>query len=255
LARRRGFKLHYFSGVFCYISIKRLFNSNVCLTLWEQFDIKYMSDKREHILLIAERLFGEKGFDGTSVRDIAQSAGVNLAMISYYFGSKEKLLEAMIQFRSEYIFGILEELNKDQSLSPWDKIDRLVDFYVDRILNNLPFHNIMHQEATAFRSDEIKEKIIALKMRNLEQITKIISDGQEKKLFRRVDIAMTVGTIMGTILTYTQSRVYSCNILAIREDEDDEVFREKLSKRLKAHLKHLLRAHLDIRNDIGATES
>ncbi len=63
--------------------------------------------------------------------------GVNLAMISYYFGSKEKLLEALIVFRSEYAYGILEELNKDQSLSPWDKIDRLVEFYVDRILNNL----------------------------------------------------------------------------------------------------------------------
>jgi AcrR family transcriptional regulator len=213
-----------------------------------------MADKREHILIIAERLFGEKGFDGTSVRDIAQAAGVNLAMISYYFGSKEKLLVAVIEFRSEYTYGILEELNKDQSLSPWGKIDRLVEFYVDRILNNLPFHNIMHQEATSFRSEEIKEKIITLKMRNLEQINKIITDGQEKKLFRQVDIAMTVGTIMGTILTYTQSRTYSCNILAIREDEDDDVFREKLSIRLKAHLKHLLRAHLDIRYDTGPME-
>ena len=213
-----------------------------------------MSDKREHILITAETLFGARGFDGTSVRDIAQAAGVNLAMISYYFGSKEKLLEAMIKFRSEYVFGILEDLNKEQSLSPWDKIDRLVDFYVDRILNNLPFHNIMYQEATAFRNDEIKEKIIAMKMRNLEQINKIIQDGQEKKLFRHVDIPMTVGTIIGTISSYTQSRAYSCNILAIREDEDDEVFREKLSKRLKVHLKHLLRAHLDIRNETGPVE-
>jgi AcrR family transcriptional regulator len=208
-----------------------------------------MADKREHILILAEQLFGERGFDGTSVRDIAQLAGVNLAMISYYFGSKEKLLEALITFRSEYAYGILEELNKEQSLTPWDKIERLVDFYVDRILNNLPFHNIMYQEATAFRSEEIKDKIIALKLRNLDQITRIITDGQQKKLFRQVDVPMTVGTIMGTISSYTQSRTYSCNILAIREDTDDEVFRAKLSPRLKAHLKSLLRAHLDIRNE------
>jgi AcrR family transcriptional regulator len=213
-----------------------------------------MADKREHILVVAEQLFGERGFDGTSVRDIAQSAGVNLAMISYYFGSKEKLLAALIVFRSEYTYGILEELNKDESLSPWDKMDRLVEFYVDRILNNLPFHNIMYQEATAFRSDEIKDKIIALKMRNLDQITRIITDGQQKRLFRQVDVPMTVGTIIGTISSYTLSRSYSCNILAIREDSDDEVFRTKLSKRLKAHLKHLLRAHLDIRNDTGPLE-
>ena len=147
-----------------------------------------MADKREHILVKAEELFAEKGFDGTSVRDIAQQAGVNLAMISYYFGSKEKLLEALIVFRSEYAYGILEELNKDQSLSPWDKIDRLVEFYVDRVLNNLPFHNIMYQESTAVRSDEIKEKIIALKMRNLDVITRIITDGQQKKLLDRKSV-------------------------------------------------------------------
>jgi AcrR family transcriptional regulator len=208
-----------------------------------------MADKREQILIVAEELFGDKGFDGTSVRDIAQKAGVNLAMISYYFGSKEKLLEALIVFRAEYHYGILEELNKDQSLSPWDKIDRLVEFYVDRILNNHRFHNIMYQEATAVRNEEIKNRVIGIKMRNLEQITKIITDGQQKKLFRQVDIPLTVGTIMGTISSYTQSKTYACHILAIKEDSDDAAYRAMLGPRLKVHLKQLLRAHLDIRNE------
>jgi len=52
------------------------------------------SEKQLGILLVAERLFADKGFHGTSVRDIAQEADVNIAMISYYFGSKDKLLEA-----------------------------------------------------------------------------------------------------------------------------------------------------------------
>jgi AcrR family transcriptional regulator len=208
-----------------------------------------MSDKREDILMVAEELFGEKGFDGTSVRDIAQKAGVNLAMISYYFGSKEKLLEYLIEFRAGYAYGILEELNKDQSLSPWDKIDRLVEFYVDRVLNNLRFHNIMYQEAVSSRSDEIRDRIITIKMRNLEQITTIITDGQQKKLFRQVDVAMTVGTIMGTISSYTLSRPYGCQVLALGYDVSEESYRTKLAPRLKAHLKQLLRAHLDIKNE------
>jgi AcrR family transcriptional regulator len=212
--------------------------------------IRKMSDKREHILNVAEELFAEKGFDGTSVRDIAQRAGVNLAMISYYFGSKEKLLESLIEARGGYVYGILEELNKDMSLSPWDKVDRLVDFYVDRILNNMKFHMIMWQENSA-RSEEIKSRTIGIKLRNLEQINKIIADGQQKKLFRQVDIPMTVGTIMGTISYYTLSKVYSCTTLALGEDINDEQYRQRLSTRLKAHLKHLLRAHLDIRNDSG----
>jgi AcrR family transcriptional regulator len=206
------------------------------------------TDKREHILIVAEDLFGNKGFDGTSVRDIANGAGVNLAMISYYFGSKEKLLESLIEFRAESSYGVLEDLNLDQSLSPWDKINRLVDYYVDKILNNLCFHNIMYQQASATRSEEIRSLIISIKLRNLEQITKIITDGQQKKLFREVDIPMTIGTIMGTISSYTQSRSYACRILNI-EDTDEGAYRAILSPRLKAHLKKLLKAHLDIKNE------
>lgn len=197
---------------------------------------------------MAEDLFGNNGFDGTSVRDIANIAGVNLAMISYYFGSKEKLLESLVELRAGYAYGILEDLNKDESLSPWDKIERLVDFYVDRILNNLCFHNIMYQQASNARSQEIKDLIISIKLRNLDVIMKIIADGQQKRLFRTVDIAMTVGTIMGTISSYTQSRTLACRILGI-DETDDEAYRTVLSPRLKSHLKQLLRAHLDIKNE------
>ena len=210
-----------------------------------------MSDnKKDHILAVAEELFGEKGFDGTSVRDIAQAAGVNLAMISYYFGSKEKLLESLIEVRAGYSYGILEELNRDQTLSPWDKIERLVDFYVDRVLNNLRFHNIMFREATNIRSDEIRDSIIRIKMRNLEQVTKIITDGQQKKLFREVDVAMTMGTLMGTISSYAQAKAYGCQVLALGFETNDEEYRQKLAPRLKTHLKQLLRAHLDIKNEV-----
>ena len=48
------------------------------------------NEKQLEILQVAEQLFAEEGFDGTSVRDIAKKANVNIAMISYYFGSKEK---------------------------------------------------------------------------------------------------------------------------------------------------------------------
>jgi AcrR family transcriptional regulator len=207
-----------------------------------------MTDKREHILTVAEELFGYKGFDGTSVRDIAQTAGVNLAMISYYFGSKEKLLESLIEFRSNYAYGILEELNKDETLSPWDKIDRLVEFYVDRILNNLPFHNIMHQQGNNSRSDEIRNMILKIKMRNIEQIKKIIGDGQAKKMFRNVDIELTIGSLIGTITTFTQSREFGCVMLNI-DWTDQEAYRTVVGERLRPHLKKLLRAHLDIKND------
>jgi AcrR family transcriptional regulator len=47
---------------------------------------------REKLILSAERLFAARGFDGVSVRDIANDAKVNSALLGYYFGGKEGLL-------------------------------------------------------------------------------------------------------------------------------------------------------------------
>jgi len=56
-----------------------------------------MSSTKDKILDTAERLFSEQGFAGTSLRQIIAEAGVNLAAIHYHFGSKEVLLEELIQ--------------------------------------------------------------------------------------------------------------------------------------------------------------
>jgi AcrR family transcriptional regulator len=205
-------------------------------------------DKRAHILTVAEQLIAEKGFDGTSVRDIAQLANVNLAMISYYFGSKEKLLEALIEDRAGYMLGILEELAKNQTLTPWDKIDRLVEFYVEKIMNNYRFHCIMSQQYNQIRSNEIKELIINIKSRNLEEIKKVIAEGQKKKMFRKVDMELTMASVFGTLTQVVNSKILYSRLMKL--DETDEVsYRKKMTPRLKTHLKQMLRAHLDIKNE------
>lgn len=53
------------------------------------------TDTKERILDVAEELFAEHGFTGTSLRRITSEAGVNLAAVNYHFGSKEALLEAV----------------------------------------------------------------------------------------------------------------------------------------------------------------
>ncbi len=50
---------------------------------------------KDRILNAAECIFADKGFDGSSLRDITTAAGVNLASVSYHFGSKNGLIEAV----------------------------------------------------------------------------------------------------------------------------------------------------------------
>jgi len=54
------------------------------------------SATRERIIEVAERLFAEHGFEATSLRQITQQAGVNLAAVNYHFGSKEGLLKQLL---------------------------------------------------------------------------------------------------------------------------------------------------------------
>ena len=56
-------------------------------------------DTRERILDVAERLFGERGFPATPLRDITAEAGVNIASVNYHFGSKEGLLAEVLERR------------------------------------------------------------------------------------------------------------------------------------------------------------
>ena len=58
-----------------------------------------MTDTKEQILDVAERLFADRGFHATPLRDITSEAGVNLASVNYHFGSKEALLAAVLERR------------------------------------------------------------------------------------------------------------------------------------------------------------
>src|SRR4051812_18418454 len=58
---------------------------------------------RDKIMDAAELMFGDKGFHGASLREIMIMAGVNIAAVNYYFGSKADLLRAVIQRRANEI--------------------------------------------------------------------------------------------------------------------------------------------------------
>jgi AcrR family transcriptional regulator len=60
-------------------------------------------DTRERILDVAERLFMECGYDGTSMRQITGEANVNLAAVNYHFGSKEALMQEVFRRRLDWL--------------------------------------------------------------------------------------------------------------------------------------------------------
>ncbi len=65
-----------------------------------------MIDTKDKILETAERLIGEQGYAATSLRQIIAEAGVNLAAVHYHFGSKEELLDELVQRKAEKVNAI-----------------------------------------------------------------------------------------------------------------------------------------------------
>lgn len=149
------------------------------------------SDSRSRIMKEAEILFAQKGFSGTSVREIAKAAEVNIAMISYYFGSKNSLLEAIIHSRKNYLQQKVDELMANEDLTYWAKLELLIDDYVDRFKKNANLHRIIMQEQELKGNPWINDFILEQKIRHYQIIIGFLKTGQDlRELNDDVDLMM-----------------------------------------------------------------
>lgn len=202
------------------------------------------SDKQEHIIDIAEKLFARNGYNGTSVRDIAKEADVNIAMISYYFGSKEKLLAAVFSKRASDIKLQIEEILSNDKLSHLEKAYKLIDAYLARIMKQPHFHKIMVREELVYRDNEISELIRETKETNQKLVAKIIHDGQKAGDFRKnVDIPLLMTTLFGTTNHLITTQHYYKEINKLDKLSDEE-FQKYITKKLSTHLKKIFKAIL-----------
>jgi AcrR family transcriptional regulator len=95
------------------------------------------SSTEERIKEAARKLFTQKGFAATRTRDIAEEAGINLALLNYYFRSKQKLFDlVMLENFQQFIKGITVNF-MDETMTFDQRIERIVSAYVD-MLTRLP---------------------------------------------------------------------------------------------------------------------
>lgn len=82
----------------------------------------------KRILWVAERLFLEKGFNGTSTTEIAKTVGCNQALIHYYFRTKEKLFWDVFAPKVEQVVEYLDA-PLDESIDFVERVKNVIDFY------------------------------------------------------------------------------------------------------------------------------
>ncbi|PWA11012.1 TetR/AcrR family transcriptional regulator [Flavobacterium laiguense] len=199
------------------------------------------NDKQIQILQVAEALFAEKGFDGTSIRDIAKEAKINIAMISYYFGSKEQLLESLIVYRASDIKLQLDNLILED-LNPIEKINKLIALYISRINSNRCIYKILHFEFSSKKRDLNLEAFTELKKGNLKSLETIIKEGQEKGIFKKdIIVPLITPTILGTYFHFHMNRPFYENLLHLNTEEKYNTY---IKTTLTMHIQQTIKALL-----------
>jgi AcrR family transcriptional regulator len=199
------------------------------------------NDKQIEILEVSEVLFAEKGFDGTSIRNIAKVAKINVAMVSYYFGSKERLLESLIIYRTSDLKNQLDNLLQED-LEPIDKINKLIELYINRINSNRGIYRILHFEFTSKKREQNLQAFSELKKGNLKSLETIIEEGQKKGIFRKdVIIPLITPTILGTFFHFHMNKPFFENLLNLKtEDLYNNYIKTNLTKHIQQTIKALL---------------
>jgi AcrR family transcriptional regulator len=169
---------------------------------------------KERILDAGEKLFGQRGFAGTSLREITREAEVNLAAVHYHFGSKEALLKAVF----DRIVGPtnherLERLEEVESRTGESAptVEAILEAFIApdlRLIRDLGERGLLvsrflgraTSEPSELVQELIREQFGALGQRFLDALSRALPDAPRELLFERL---LWVVAILTSILADT----------------------------------------------------
>ncbi|MFC0516713.1 TetR/AcrR family transcriptional regulator [Mucilaginibacter angelicae] len=201
-------------------------------------------DKKDHILDIAEKVFADLGYDGASTRTISGEAGVNMAMLNYYFGSKEGLFLAIFKRKIDSFRTLLQNIGNDDSISAWNKLDKCIDNYVERIIANNCFQKLINREVSMNKRGDLTDKIIEILMVNVYEVKRIMEEGVNSGQFNKdADIPLVIATLFGT-KNYIINMPQISSLILGHDIRDEKFMENELKPRVKTYMKRLLKAYL-----------
>ncbi|MDI9320263.1 MAG: TetR/AcrR family transcriptional regulator [Phycisphaerales bacterium] len=159
--------------------------------------LKVKLSKRELIISEASKLFREKGFGGSSMRDLAEKVGIEAASMYHHIRSKDEILEE-ICFEMAHRYEAQLSETEVQDISYPEKIEALIAFHVQLIIDNANAVSVVNNDWKYLS----KERMIAFKsIRNdyEKRFAAIISKGIEAGAFKKVNISIALFTILSSL--------------------------------------------------------
>lgn len=194
---------------------------------------------RDKILNAAEDIFLEKGKDGASMRMIADKAGVNKAMLFYYFTNKDLLYKEVLKSNFYQMLTKLGNIIISEG-EPSHKIEAFVDAYLIFFKEHPKLPKLMLREIAA-GGETVKQMVHELKQmipfHLPNTIIEFVETGIEDQQFRDVDPKQTIISIAGMSLIYFLGKPLIEAILDL-EDIDEQEFIEQRKESIVDLLKH-----------------
>jgi len=161
---------------------------------------KYGIQTSSNILEKAKGLFWDKGYDRTTIRDIANACGCTPGNIYNYFSSKEEILYKILCGEMESLNSKIQPLEYDESTSPIEQIRLFIRENVHQILGPVKGQMLLFEMEWRHLSQERQRQIIELRDIYDRVIRKIIRRGIDAGLFGNVNVKLFNYAIASTIV-------------------------------------------------------
>ncbi len=141
-------------------------------------------DSRALILDAAERLFAERGFARTTIKDIGRAAGVNSALLYYYFADKERLYRAVL----ERLVGRLVARTSSRleaTGSPRARLQAFVEAQAEVLIANPNFPRLIVRELAESDAVHAVEQIQHIAATSFRLLCDLVREGQREGVFRK----------------------------------------------------------------------
>ncbi|WP_373512625.1 TetR/AcrR family transcriptional regulator [Persicitalea sp.] len=197
-------------------------------------------DAEKKIKEAARRVFLAQGYEGAKMRQIAEEAGVNLAMINYYFRSKEQLFQSIYaETLAQFVGQIILMLNEPTPLEVkiWKIVDRYTDFIMDNPL--IPRFILSEQQVN---DGAFFKGINARGLIGQSVFSKQLAEEAEKGNIREIAPLQVIMSILGNIVFPVVARPVVTYVGSL----DDDGFKEFMKER-KQIVPEMIMAYLKLK--------
>jgi TetR/AcrR family transcriptional regulator len=191
----------------------------------------------EKILLAAEESFISEGFEGARMQSIANAAGINKAMLHYYFRSKEMLFEKVFDLKVKYFFPEISELFK-QDMPFVEQMEEFVERYIT-FINQYPFIPFFIIRTIHSPSKVAFIKKLPFKKNMAELIFKSYTKDKELGRVKDVDIIQFTLSVLGMCIFPFISRPVLGFALGIEKEKFSELMIQRIPE-LKMYIRTIL---------------